>query len=209
MISIIAPSRGRPQQSFETTNKWILKAGMKDLEVIVSVDKSDPLFYHYTNAYEHSGFMVCVNETDNSVGAINLAASLSHGNILIVVSDDQEPASSWATKILRYTEGRQDWVLKVQDGIQPKIITQPIMDRIYYQRDGYIYYPGYEHLFCDREFTDVAHLRKRVITKNLRFLHRHYSVLKKQPDEQYKRSNLTYEQGKKLYLERKKINFGL
>lgn len=188
-----------------------MKAGMKDLEVIVSVDSDDQRQLEYFDLYSNLSFNWTYLSAENkgSVQAINRAAAISQGNILIVVSDDQEPAASWATKIMRYTEGRQDWVLKVQDGIQPKIITQPILDRVYYQRFGYIYYPGYEHLFCDQEFTDVAHKLGRVITKRLMFAHKHYSVLRKQPDEQYKRSNLTYEQGKKLYLERKKINFGL
>jgi hypothetical protein len=206
-ISLIHPSRGRASQSFQTIKKWILKAGTNDMEIIVSLDVDDSQIELYKNLYV--GLPLCIHDNKSSVEAINRAAKIAQGHILIVVSDDQEPSPQWAVRILRYTEGRKDWVLKSQDGIQPEMITQPIMDRVYYQRFGYIYYPGYQHLWADREFTDVATKLKRVIKKNIRFPHRHYSVMKRQPDEIYKRSNLTYEQGKKLYLERKKINFGL
>lgn len=207
MISIVHPSRGRPEQSFNTLRRWIMKAGVQNLEIIVSVDLDDVSLPHYQTLYR--GYNLIVGQNKSSVDAINAAARLTKGDIIMVVSDDQEPSPQWAIRIMKYTEGRKDWVMKTFDGLQPKIITLPIMDRIYYQRDGYVYYPEYKHLFADREFTDVATIRKRVITKNIRFPHRHHSILKRKPDECYQRSGATYEQGKKLYQLRKQINFGL
>lgn len=207
MISIVHPSRGRPEQSFNTLQRWVWKAGIKDLEIIISLDSDDVTLPHYQSLYR--GYNLLIGPNTCSVQAINAAARLTNGDIIVVVSDDQDPTAQWALRIMRYTEGRKDWVMKTFDGLQPKIITQPIMDRVYYQRDGYVYYPGYKHLFADREFTDVATIRQRVITKNIRLPHRHHSILKKKPDECYQRSGATYEEGKRLYQSRKQINFGL
>lgn len=212
MISIIHPSRGRPQKSLDTIKRWILRAGTNDLEVLISLDVEDPMIGEYWRLYEQLPFAhtKIINENKNAVEAINCAARISLGNILIVVSDDVDCPPNWATKIIKYTEHKSDWVLKVQDGIQPKMITQPVLDRVYYQRDGFIYNPAYDHAWADREFTEVAHRRKRVITKNIMFRHLHYSVLKnKKRDEQYARTDATFDSGKKIFLERQKMNFEL
>lgn len=212
MISLIHPSRGRPQKSVDTLRKWVMKCGGCTLEVIVSLDNDDPTLGLYQQCYKYfpHAYTFLVSENKYAVGAINRAARVAQGDIFIVVSDDQEPTPRWGERIIKYTNGRNDWVLKSIDGIQPKMITLPILDRVYYQRDGYIYYPEYQHLFADAEFSDVAYRRKRVITKNIRFPHRHYSVTKGgQPDTTYVRNNSTYWQGKQLYQYRKSINFGL
>lgn len=210
-ISILHPSRGRPRQSFETIKKWILKADCKDIEIIVSLDNDDPTLEYYNDLYSIYGSTITVlrNYNKSAVEAINRAASIAQGNIMIVVSDDSDCPSRWATRLLKCVEGKTDFVLKVRDGIQPKMITMPILDRKYFQRDGYIYNPAYDHCWADREFTEVAHRRKRVITKNLLFRHLHYSALKKKPDVQYQRSDATFNRGKEIYREREKINFGL
>lgn len=212
MISIIHPSRSRPKKSFDTIKRWIQRAGTDDLEVIVSLDLDDPMLNEYARLYEQLPFAhtKVIMDNNNAVKAINRAARIAQGNTLIVVSDDTDCCANWATKIIKYTEHKTDWVLKVQDGIQPKMITQPILDRVYFQRDGFIYNPAYDHAWADREFTEVAHRRKRVITKNMMFRHLHYSVLKnKKRDEQYARTDATFDSGKKIFLERQKMNFGL
>lgn len=201
MISILHPSRGRPKQSFETIKKWILKADYKDIEIIVSLDKSDPNVTAYCELYNllDTRFRFLIEDNKSAVEAINRAARIAQGNIMIVVSDDSDCPARWATRLLKCVEGKTDFVLKVRDGIQPKMITQPILDRAYYQRDGYIYHPAFSHAWCDRYFTEVAHKRKRVITKNLMFRHLHYSALKKKPDAQYQRTDATFDEGKKIY----------
>lgn len=205
MISILHPSRGRPKQSFETISKWILKAGMSDFEIILSLDEDDSTLPDYFNFYDchfktfaHSKLIL---PNKSTVEAVNAAARIAQGNILIVVSDDTDCPPSWATKILRYTEGKSDFVLKVKDGIQPKMITMPIVDRVYFQRDGHIYNPAFKHAWADRFFTELAYKRKRVIEKNIMFRHLHYSVLKKKPDEQYRRTDATFNEGKRIYNE--------
>lgn len=216
MISIIHPSRGRPEKSFNNMVKWVNSmSSTENVEVLISIDRDDPLCDEYWRRYK-----VFVDITDvlptpidwyheSSVDAINDAASCSHNNIIIVVSDDTESTQDWDVAIIKETQGKTDWILKTQDGIQNWIITMPIMDRAYYNRFGYIYYPGYQHLFCDTELTCVADITGRKITSNLLFHHNHYSIGKSVMDSVYSKNDKTNEQGEKLFLERYARNFDL
>jgi hypothetical protein len=211
MISLICPSRGRSTKSFNNVSRWIARAGIKDFEIILSLDSDDIELCNYEHLYEllpHPHTKLIMNNS-GSVSAVNNAARIAQGDLLIVVSDDTLCPINWANKILRYVEGKKDFVLKVQDGIQPKMVTQPIMDRIYYQRDGWIYHPRFKHCFADQFLTDLAVKRKRLITKNIMFKHDHYSISKsKFRDEQYARTDATFDEGRQIYKELKK-EYGL
>jgi aspartyl-tRNA synthetase len=182
MISVIHPSRSRIKQSKKTTYDWRWFAGHKDFELIVSCDLDDPELEEYKKWYDGN---ILVSENKSSVEAINNAAKIAKGDILIVVSDDTSCCDLWDTALLKIVEGKTDWILKTQDGIQPWIITMPIMDRAYYNRFGYIYNPAYKHLFADTELTCVSDITGRKITSNLLFPHNHYSIGKSQIDGRY------------------------
>lgn len=205
MISLVHPTRSRPDKSKATINNWISRAGHA-VELIVSIDEDDPHKGTYQAIYPNC----IVNPNKSAVDAINNAAKVATGDILIVVSDDSDCPHQWATKIQQSTHGKRDFVLKVNDGIQRWIITMPVIDRTYYNRFGYIYYPGYGHMFCDTELTHVADILGRTIRRqDLSFPHRHYSVTKERKDETTLKADSTWNQGKQLYLQRVKENFGL
>lgn len=213
MISLLCPSRSRPQKSFETIESWVKRAVDVPLEVLIGVENDEfEVYKKHWNLKSYWNDKVVDIYTDdykNAVAAINDLAKKATKNILIVVSDDTEAPNNWARRIIKYTEGRRDFVMKVRDGIQPSIITMPILDRAYFQRDGFIYHPKFEHAWSDRFFTDLAHKRKRVITKNILFKHNHYSVMKdKKRDAQYAVTDATFEPGRKIYHELKK-EYGL
>lgn len=198
-ISIIHPSRGRPQKSFETIRNFkrsgIWCAGRA--QVIVSVDMDDPCLNAYINLH---GSHVIVNHNKSAVEAINNAAKISNGDILIVVSDDTECPEDWNILIEEEMRDKVDWILKTQDGIQDYIITMPVMDRAYYNRTGYIYHPDFHHLFCDTYMTCVADITGRKLTSNLMFKHNHYSINGTQPDELHKRNDATWKQGQDTFI---------
>lgn len=213
LISILHPSRGRAKQSRKTIDLWMNRAVLKDFEILIGIENEETKDYY--NEYfpcgdlNHPQIKFIPNDYRTAVNAINSLATFSSGNILIVVSDDTSAPIGWAARILKYTEGKRDFVMKVRDGIQPKMITQPILDRAYFQRDGWIYHPRFKHCFADQFFTDLAHKRKRVITKNILFKHNHYSVSKsKKRDAQYERTDATFNEGREIYKELKK-EYGL
>lgn len=213
MISLIHPSRSRPDQSAKTIHKWINSASnIHNLELIVSCDINDPLLGEYESLYSLTIFKnnpVVANENSSAIDAINYAAKISTGEILIVVSDDTDCIPGWDMEILKEVSGKYDWILKTQDGIQPWIITMPVMDRAYYNRFEYIYYPEYKHLFCDTELTCVADITERKIVSGLTFPHKHYSVTGEKPDEIHRKNDATWQQGEELFLRRYEMNFGL
>lgn len=205
MISILHPSRSRPEKAKQTAFKWLTNAGC-DVEYILSLDDDDAHFYR---SMEEWGYGVVINKNRSAIDAINNAAKVSTGNIIIQIADDFDCPPMWGRQILDATQGKEDWILKTPDGIQKWIITLPIMDRAYFNRFGYIYFPDYLHMFCDTELSCVADLTGRKIEANIPFVHNHYSTGKAEKDAVSIKADSTWNQGEKLFLERYEKNFGL
>jgi len=111
--------------------------------------------------------------------------------------------------LLEALQGKSDYCVKTQDGLQPTLMTLPIMDRIYYERFGYIYHPSFSHMFADQEMTAVAHMLGKAITLPITFPHNHYTTGKFQRDAITLRNNATWQQGEKVFNQRLKTNFGI
>jgi hypothetical protein len=203
-FSLLHPSRSRPHKSFQTTQDWLNSATGKDFELIVSIDETDPYKDQYLNIYSHFNqykTKVIINNNESAVDAINNAAKVSEGDILIVVSDDTGVLRGW-DKVINGAMGTHiDFVLKVYDGIQDWIVTMPIMDRVYYNRFGYVYYPEYKHMFCDTHLTHVADaLGKMIIRNDILIPHLHYSVKRSERDEVTLKADATHKEGMNIYL---------
>jgi glycosyltransferase involved in cell wall biosynthesis len=206
-ISIIHPSRGRPQRSAQTMSDWLTRAGM-EVELIVSVDDDDPEKQEYIRL--HGGYTVISNPNRSAVDAVNAGAKAATGDVFIVASDDFACPRNWALILEKHLKGKKDFVFKTFDGVQNYIVTLPIMDRRYYERFGYIYYPGYLHMFCDCELSHVSDVLRKIIFRNdILFRHHHYSVTRSAKDEVSKRADSTWNDGKRLYLQRVREKFGL
>ncbi len=213
-ISIIHPSRNRPTQAMETVKKWLSQAkNPKDIEYVISLDSSDPKLEAYRAALQTIekpyNLGITLHDNHTAIEAINNTAKLVSGNLLIVVSDDFDCPNLWDVALLDALKGKKDFIVKTKDGLQPELITLPIMDRAYYERFGYIYFPQYQHMFCDTEMTDVGHLLGKVIKLPITFYHRHYSTGLNKRDEISEKNDSTWKQGETLYNMRKVLNFGL
>lgn len=179
---------------------------MFDMELIVSVDDNDPQIDQYKHFYSSGRFSnpnvkLIVNKNRSAVDAINQAAKVSQGDVLIVVSDDTDAIKSWDRIISQAVGTHKDFVLKVNDGIQDWIVTMPIMDRVYYERFGYVYYPEYQHMFCDTHLTHVADaLGKLIIRNDITIPHLHYSTQRTERDEVTKKADNTFNEGRNIYL---------
>lgn len=207
-ISIIHPSRSRPDMAFETYLKWESKS-QTQLEYILSVDESDPKLDEYYKLFQDINVVIWENNNKSAIEAINNAAKLCTGDLIVVVSDDFDCPPDWDLQLIKHLEGKSNFIVKTKDGMQPTIITLPIMDRVYYERFGYIYHPGYKHMFCDTEMTAVAEMTGRVIKLPLMFRHNHYLTGAMKKDAVNEKNDATWNQGETLFNERKKIDFGL
>lgn len=209
MITVIHPSRSRPEMAQKTIDKWINKAGT-DIEYILSVDLNDETLPQYSK-WDNDSVKLIIGSNRNAVQAVNEGAKRATGNILVVASDDFDCPDNWALEIMKATYGKQDFVLKTFDGAQKWIVTLPIMDRVYYERYGYIYNPAYSHMFCDTELTHVAELTGKLIVRNDIVFHHHHELTSnsKTPDEVTKKANATWVDGERIYLNRVRENFGI
>lgn len=217
MITIIHPTRGRKKIALDTAWKWLACADDPfNIEYIFSVDNNDTekwtsVIYMQPKGVENSihALLVTKNDNNSAIGAINNAAKVAAGDILIVVSDDTDCPEHWDTLLLKELEGKSDFCAKVDDGLQPTLVTMPVMDRIYYERYNYIYNPNYFHMFCDQELTAVAIMTDKYLKLPLTFNHLHYSTGKSPKDAINEKNDLSWPQGEGLFNERLKTNFGI
>lgn len=104
-------------------------------------------------------------------------------------------------------------LLHFPDGrVNERLCTYSIMDKGYYEKFKYIYYPEYKSVFCDNEQTDVAKIlgMYKYVNKNI-IEHRHYRAGYGEPDELMKHNDSPemYRSDSEIYYRRKSINFGL
>lgn len=210
-ISLIHPSRNRPEQAAETAKHWLsnMFSVLNLADYTLSIDSTDSKLNDYKEKFI-GGFNVIISDNNNVVEAANIGAKQAKGDILVLVSDDFECYPDWDIDLINHFTEHKNNVLKTNDGLQGWIVTLPIMDREYYESCGYIYYPEYKHMFCDTEMTHKAELEGKLHKRmDLLFKHNHYTQGETKKDEVNDKANLTWEQGEKIYLERVKNCFGI
>jgi glycosyltransferase involved in cell wall biosynthesis len=219
-ISVIHPSRNRPERASKVFKEMITKADKPELiEYIISIDNDE--IKDYTNI--SSGIFspaTLVSDNRYCVGAINNGAKASSGDILMVASDDfDEWPKGWdnlirevfksAPMCFEVGKGIKPTLLKTNDGSQGWIATLPIMNRELYNKLGYIYNPEYLHMFCDTDLSSICDLMDCTIYRlDIMFRHNHYTKLKNK-DSINERNDATWNQGEAIYLRRWRENFGL
>ena len=221
VISLIHPSRGRPQKSFANSMDWIERVGC-EVELIVSIDDSDS-YKIYEEYYSRSfcggvikrggfNFYGIVNNNSSVVEATNRAAQKATGDILLYLSDDFKCFDNWGAAVLKEFEGEsRPLLLKVDDCLQKfqvPVLTIPIMNRALYERLGYFWHPDYKSMWVDCDLFETCN--KIGAIKNaphLKFPHEHPSIGKAQNDETYTRSAANWDQGLNVFNRRKAQGF--
>lgn len=206
MISILHPSRGRPQRAYETARKWLDNAGC-DCEYILSLDEDDPTLSRYPlNTNETH---VIINNNKSVVEATNQAAKKAEGEILIYLSDDFDCPPLWGPMILKEFQNEdRPLIIKVDDCFQPlgiAILTIPIMNRKLYEKLGYFWHPGYKSMFVDEDlYWTSRKLGALKFSEHLKFPHLHK---KDGDDSTYQASAKNWGQGKEFFMQRRGAGF--
>lgn len=205
-ISVIHPSRGRPAQMVGTRTKWLDGADdLSNIEYIFSLDSDDVTIPHVITDWVRTA----IKPNKSAIEAINNAAKVSTGDLIVVISDDFDCPEHWDTLLLKEISDHRDFVLKTVDGLQPTLVTLPIMDRIYYERYGYVYHPDYLHMASDVELTAVALMTGKLLRSDLVFPHLHYSAGLSPKDHINEKNDTTYEHGDRILAQHKVNNFGI
>lgn len=215
-MSLLHPSRGRPEKSFINASEWVSKAWRVDIELIVSIDTSDPKALEYHNVYADypKDFPILFSEKDNKsvVEATNNAASMSKGDILIYLSDDFKCPENWFELVLKEFEGEtKPLLIKVDDclqGFHVPVLTIPIMNRALYERLGYFWNPEYKSMFCDEDlYWTAKKLGALKMCPHLKFPHEHPANGKAPDDDTYRASAKNWNQGQQVFIKRKAAGF--
>jgi glycosyltransferase involved in cell wall biosynthesis len=216
VISIIHPSYKRPELAAKCAKMWLDRCKDKSrIEYLLVLSQKDDLetYANTITKYQYglfdSDLYVLFCPEANYVKQNNFGATHAKGNIFVNISDDFECLQDWDESLIIALEGKEDYVVKTQDGIQPYIMTMPLMDRKFYERFGYVLYPGYNHMYCDNDLADVGRLTGRTITLDLLFPHNHYSVGKMEKDAVNEENDSHYGVDYQTYLKRQQSNFGL
>jgi hypothetical protein len=212
MISLIHPSRGRPQKAKDTYERWVSKSyalrqyGKIDFEHILVVDSSDPKKDEYEGAY--------IGDHESVVHATNVGVRMANHDILLYLSDDFDCPDNWDLLIqLEFRDFKGPALLKVDDCLQnfhTRVLTIPIMNRAFYERVGYFWNPLYKSMFVDEDlYWTAVKLEALRFAPHLKFPHNHVSVGKADNDDTYRRSAANWDQGKATFARRKAAGFPL
>lgn len=208
-ISLLHPSRSRPEKALVAYQNWYAKAeGTKaDIQHILSLDDSDPL------ADKYSPYFVSVKGPNTSVvEATNAIAKLASGDIMVYMSDDFDCPSGWDKLIENEFYGVDyPMLLKVDDCLQPfttAVLTIPIMNRALYNLLKYFWNPEYKSMHVDEDlYWTVRKHAKIKMAQHLKFPHLHHSIGKADNDETYRRSEGNWNQGKTTLSRRRAQGF--
>lgn len=207
-ISILHPSWGRPKLAAQCLTEWMRKARrIENIQYILCLSEKDPMINEYLSIFNYVSCKIEIIAENGLVKQVNHAATKATGDLLIAVSDDFGCPDDWDIILLNELYGKEDYIVKTKDGLQPTIITLPIMDRAYYNRLGYIYHPSYHHMFADQELAEQGALLNRVITIDQLFPHDHYTTGKNKKDETNIKNDSFFESDKLVFEKRKAINF--
>jgi len=207
-IALIHPSRGRPDKARQAYYEWLENAD-DDFQYVISIDLSDPTQSKYFVNFIHCD--IIQNPNRSIVDAVNVACSHLVADIYVVMSDDFGCPKGWDTIIKQAMPLDRPAVIQVWDTIQDEIVTLPILNRLMYEKLGYVYHPRYFSMFADNDLTECAKIHGELIKLDVVFEHRHYVNGKSVMDDTYKRENSkqAWNVGKKFFEMRKRTGFKL
>jgi len=206
-ISLLHATRGRSSRAVNCRELWLTTATRPEsIEHIFAVDADDKISVGMAKQ-----FVSVVSEAKSCVAAWNLAAEKSQGDLLVQLSDDWVPALGWDEKLLDALKGRdlskEEIVVAVSDGTRKDdLLCMAILSRARYEKQGHLFFDGYESVFSDNEFSHRAWGDGVVVDlrSSLTFQHMHPAFGKAKMDETYAHNNTTerYKAGEALFKER-------
>lgn len=192
-----------------------LRQCFTNYEVALKVDRNDPTLREYLSVY-YPEIILCLGYSESKVHAINRDIP-KDWDIIVNTSDDILWKSGAGQEILNnmepdtflhfpepYAESQADKKKRNSTCVVS------IMDRIYYDRFGYVYNSEYDGFYCDNEATTVARMlgRHKFVDKVI-CEHLHFVNKKTSKDKLYTINYLSMPKDKQTFLRRQKINFGL
>lgn len=192
-FSLVHPT-ARPGEWRKTRDKWIKAASsVADYEYVVCADFKD--FGAITPKDAEPARLVWNYGKACSVDATNVAAQCAIGRVLVVISDDIYPCDHWDRKLKEILPlwGDKECVVRVSTGgtaDERGLLTVQILNRLRYERVGYLFHPSYVSMYSDDEFSMHAEADGVVVNApEILFRHEHWSTGEREMDDVYRAQN--------------------
>ncbi len=204
----------RPSYIQKVVDEWRSKAADPDqVEIVIAVDGGNKACINVARSIEGAVVVIQPEAPFNCVRGWNAAADKTTGDVIIAIADDFTPPMHWDAQLKNLPV--TDWIngehiVHVEDGYVHNIAVLSILTRKRFERYGYLFYPRYESMFVDTEFTEVAYRDGVVIqAKHLLFEHVHPDAGKRVRDEHDNNhsSRARWQRGEMLFNLRKASNF--
>lgn len=217
-ILIKFPTRGRPDNFFRALDLYLdMAEDPERLRVQVTIDDDDtvmnaPEVLERLSGYPH--LVLTRGRSTSKIHAINRDLLMDGWDILLLASDDMIPVEKGYDTVIRNRMREHypdtDGVLWFNDGNRDDLNTLSILGRRFYERFGYIYYPGYRSLYCDKEFTLVAdRLGRQTYFDQVIIRHEHPSYGYRDMDAVYQDNDRKKEPDLRLFLRRQARRFDM
>lgn len=196
MISILCPSRGRPDLLQRMLDSMSKTAGSREnYEVLIYLDQDDPTRRKYLDgAIEADSYTIGNAKT---VGrAWNVLAAESRGDYLMMGNDDHVYITpQWDRLILDVISERSQsdsvfvaWVDDVTGKAQ-KRCAFPIVSRKWYNALGYFTPERFKFFYHDTWIWDIGkRLNRTLFIPEVLIEHRHFTISKAEYDDTYRRN---------------------
>lgn len=209
-------SRSRPDRFFETLDNIQTMSAQQDYFIVAKLDDDDTAMNNdlvRARIASYPSVIVRWGTSKSKIHAINRDLdNLPHWDILICASDDMRFRTYGFDELIRlHMPADLDGFIHLQDDYaKDRVCTVSIIGCKYYQRDNFIYPDCYYSMWCDDDVTAVAKIRdKYILVPGIHIEHLHYTNnAKAKKDELYWRND-TYNADKKIFEQRKAMNFGL
>ena len=213
-------SRARPTELLKCIKSYVdLCDNKKNLIWLFSFDANDESYINKEFVGKIHDIIndaiIIFADSNSKIHAINRDVDKIYAwDILVNISDDQLAVTKgWDTEIINAMPSDLDASLWFNDGHQDRLNTMEIVGREYYERFNYIYHPLYKSFFCDNEAMEVAQKLGKLIKVNKCIIKHFHPMWEKdthmKKDETYTKAETHWDFDKRLFSQRKSVNYGL
>lgn len=165
MISVLCPSRARPEQARELLETIRATAILQHVELILRLDDDDPYLADYADQVTGTDVTVLVDKRVVLSKCWNDAAAVARNDVLMLCGDDiRFRTEGWDKRVLETIYNEPDRLVLVhgRDGIQDdRVATHPFMHRRWMETVGYFVPPLFASDWNDMWLTEVADMIAR------------------------------------------------
>ena len=209
------PTRGRPHWFQETLNAYYEKlSGKHEYRFVIAMDNNDETMNNESMRYwldSLENLIYFYADHANKIQACNTGIPDDGWDILVLISDDMTPVVKGFDDIIAKDMLREfpeiDGALCYNDGFRnDKLITQSIMGKKLYDQIGFVYWPAYEGLWCDNDFTELVKKWGKYWYSGRSIVRHEWQ--KNGRDETYAKGESTNDSDKKIFEWRQKYSSG-